>query len=284
MMDRPVVVQAALGRRLAHRDGASGSNEELVAEALSAWDAGAAVLALSLPDIDGSGGGRRAELSAVVGAIRSAGCDAVLSLSPGSSLTNGGPLADASDLGVELVSLDCRSTTARGDERAWVASLRERALALSWSGVAVEVQCSEPRDVKRVVELRDAGLLADPLRFQLLIDAHGRGESPVERLARATASLPAGAAWFASAIGLGQLAANMYALVAGGHLRTGLEDNLWLIEDVPATDEQLVARLVRIVDEFDRPLATPDEAREVLRLSGDGGLSHVGEGLVPSLG
>ncbi len=289
-----MVVRAALGRRLMHRNDVTVANDQLVTEALAAWDAGAAVLALSLREMDAYGSGHRAELSGVVERIRSAGCDAVLSLSLPPCLEHSTLPADASwELGFDLVSFDCRSTGARSDDATWAAALRERAVALVKSGAVVEVQCSDSRDVKSVLELCDDGLLADPLRFQLLIDAQGRDDSPVERLARATASIPRGAVWFASGIGLEQLPANLYALVAGGHLRTGLDDNVWLVEDVPATDEQLVQRLVRIVDEFDRPLATPDEAREILQLSGfDGDVGKgtesravgVDESLIPSLG
>jgi 3-keto-5-aminohexanoate cleavage enzyme len=231
------------------------------------------VLQLSLPTSDGRGSSGWAGLSEVVDRIRSAGCDAILSLGSRPRLDRSMLCGDGwSTLGVELVSFDCRLAAARSDEKAWASSLREAAVVLAEGGAELEVRCADPQDVKAVLELRDEGLLAGPLRFQLLIDTQGRDDSPVEQLARLTESIPSGAVWSASAVGLGQLPANVYALVAGGHLRTGLEDNLWLVEDVAATDEQLVQRLVRIIDEFDRPLATPEEAREIVQLAGHVGL------------
>lgn len=68
----------------------------------------------------------------------------------------------------------------------------------------------------------------------------------------------------------GRLSLDVLSLVTGGHIVTGLEDSVWLVEDVPATNTSLVERVVRIVDELDRPLATPDEAREILMDDGVG--------------
>ena len=59
---------------------------------------------------------------------------------------------------------------------------------------------------------------------------------------------------------------NVAALAMGGHVRTGLEDNLYYRKGEPATNAQLVARLARICEEVGRPIATPDQAREILGL------------------
>jgi 3-keto-5-aminohexanoate cleavage enzyme len=52
----------------------------------------------------------------------------------------------------------------------------------------------------------------------------------------------------------------------GGHVRVGLEDNLYFSKGRLATNEELVARVARIAAEFGRPVATPDQARELLGL------------------
>ena len=59
---------------------------------------------------------------------------------------------------------------------------------------------------------------------------------------------------------------NTHALLAGGHVRVGLEDNIYYRRGELATNEQLVERMVRISREFDREVATPDEARKILSL------------------
>ena len=57
------------------------------------------------------------------------------------------------------------------------------------------------------------------------------------------------------------------AIVMGGHVRVGLEDNIYYRKGELAANEQLVARVARIADEVSRPVATPDEAREILGLT-----------------
>ena len=74
--------------------------------------------------------------------------------------------------------------------------------------------------------------------------------------------------WALAGIGRHQLAANAMAIAAGGHVRVGLEDNVWWdgARTTPATNEQLVARVARLADELERPLATPADVRRLLRL------------------
>ncbi len=56
-------------------------------------------------------------------------------------------------------------------------------------------------------------------------------------------------------------------VIAGGHVRTGLEDNLRYAPGVPATNAQLVERVVRLAGELGRPVARPEQARAVLGLA-----------------
>jgi 3-keto-5-aminohexanoate cleavage enzyme len=81
------------------------------------------------------------------------------------------------------------------------------------------------------------------------------------------AMLPPGATWSACGIGRAQLPMNLIALASGGHVRTGLEDNVMYHRGELATsNRQLVERVVRIAGEVGRRVATPDEARELLGL------------------
>ena len=66
-------------------------------------------------------------------------------------------------------------------------------------------------------------------------------------------------------VGRNQLPVNMISLGFGGHVRTGLEDNVYYRPGELATgNEQLVARAVRLAAEFGRPIAAPDEARDIV--------------------
>jgi 3-keto-5-aminohexanoate cleavage enzyme len=63
-----------------------------------------------------------------------------------------------------------------------------------------------------------------------------------------------------------QLTLAAVAVAMGGHVRVGLEDNLYYSKGRLARNEELVARVVRIAEELGRPVATPDEARRILKL------------------
>jgi 3-keto-5-aminohexanoate cleavage enzyme len=66
-----------------------------------------------------------------------------------------------------------------------------------------------------------------------------------------------------------QLPMAMAAIAMGGHVRVGLEDNIWYTKGRLARNEELVERVARISGELGRPVATPEEARRILRLPGN---------------
>jgi 3-keto-5-aminohexanoate cleavage enzyme len=88
----------------------------------------------------------------------------------------------------------------------------------------------------------------------------------VEHLVDLVRALPAGCTWSVAGIGRMQLPLATVAIAMGGHVRVGLEDNLYYSKGRLARNEELVARVVRIAHELGRPVATPDEARRLLKL------------------
>jgi 3-keto-5-aminohexanoate cleavage enzyme len=78
-------------------------------------------------------------------------------------------------------------------------------------------------------------------------------------------NLPENTEWQCLAVGQYQLPLTTMGIILGGHVRVGMEDNVYYRKGEPAeSNEQLVRRTVRIADELDRPVATPDEARDIL--------------------
>jgi len=75
------------------------------------------------------------------------------------------------------------------------------------------------------------------------------------------------ATWAVAGIGRFHIPASLTAIVNGGHIRVGFEDNIFYHKGVVAdSNAQLVARMARIAEEIGRPLATPAQAREILGL------------------
>ena len=272
----PVVIQCAVTGSSApdpaRRPNVPLTPEAIVASALGAWRAGAAVLHLHAREPDGTPTQDKAAFEPLLDGLRAAGCDAIVNLSCG---TAGGrserddrlqPLA----LRPEMASFDC-GTINFGDRifEGDLPFLRRMAAAFDREGVVPELECFDTGHVGLARQLREEGLLRDPLIVQFVLGVPGTGvPATVAMVEHLRGLLPAGAPWSVCAIGPAQLPLNAYCLLAGGHVRTGLEDNLLYRRGEPATNEQLVARVVRLAAELERPVATPDQARELLGLGG----------------
>jgi 3-oxoadipate:acetyl-CoA acetyltransferase len=111
--------------------------------------------------------------------------------------------------------------------------------------------------------LRTKGLLGDPVYVNLLLGSLGTIAATPLNLALAVERLPAGATWAAAGIGRFQFAMNRLAIAMGGHVRVGLEDNLWWDDDRTelATNPRLVGRLVDIARAMGREPASPAAVR-----------------------
>lgn len=111
------------------------------------------------------------------------------------------------------------------------------------------------------------GVLQGPLHFQFVLGAPGGMTATVKNLVFLHSLLPEGATWSALGIGKGHLPILYATLALGGHIRIGMEDNLYYSKGVLAvSNAQFVERAKRIIHEFGKEVATPDETREILGL------------------
>lgn len=247
------------------------STEAIVADAMAAWRAGASVIHLHARQDDGTPTQDVDRYRLLVDALRAEGCGAILNLSCGSA---GGrairderlaPLA----LRPEMASFDCG--TINFGERIFEGDLpflRRMAAAFAEFGVAPELECFDTGFLGLALQLRDEGLLRDPLVVQFVLGVPGSGvPASFEMVEHLRRRLPPDALWSICAVGAAQLPMNAYCILAGGHVRTGLEDNLFYRRGERATNAALVGRIVRLATELERPVATPDQARELLGLT-----------------
>jgi 3-keto-5-aminohexanoate cleavage enzyme len=177
--------------------------------------------------------------------------------------------------GVEMCTLDAQTVIASFDRKEILVAtpptrirqiaemMKARGIKPEWEvfGLADIVQ-----DVKRAI---DDGLDDAPHFINIVIGANAfQGALPyTPRLLQAMVDhLPARSVFNVSAIGAAQLPAAINSLLLGGHVRVGLEDNLYYEHGVLATNVQLVERLVRLVREMGYEPATPAEAREIIGL------------------
>ncbi len=133
-------------------------------------------------------------------------------------------------------------------------------------------------DVRPELEIFDAGHLANakrlvaegvlafPQHVDFVLGVPGALDATVRDLVHLVDSLPPDCTWSVAGVGRAQLPLAAVAIAMGGHVRVGLEDNIYYAKGRLARNDELVARVARIAAELGRPLATADEARTLLLL------------------
>lgn len=136
--------------------------------------------------------------------------------------------------------------------------------------VVPEIEAFDLSHILQAIRMHEEDLLFGPLYVQFVMGV--KNAMPVDRdvfdfyVALMRARAPE-AQWCAAGIGAGQITVNEWAIAAGGHTRTGLEDNIRLDRDrLAPSNAALVARAVALCEKYTRPVATPDEARMILGL------------------
>ena len=167
----------------------------------------------------------------------------------------------------ELCTLDCGSLNF-GDmvylnSADW---LREHARLIQQAGVKPELECFDLGHVWFARQLIEEGLIdGDPL-FQLCLGIPWGAEADTETMLAMRNKLPENAIWSAFGIGRQQFPMVAQSVLLDGHVRVGLEDNLYLSKGVFATNAQLVERAATLVENLGGKVQTPQQTRESLAL------------------
>jgi 3-keto-5-aminohexanoate cleavage enzyme len=132
-------------------------------------------------------------------------------------------------------------------------------------GVPVEIEAFDVGHIYNALALVKQGILSLPLHFDFVMGVPGGIPGSVKNLLLMVESIPEGCTWSVAGVGRAQLPLAAAAIIMGGHVRVGLEDNIYYTKGVPASNEMLVARVARLAKELGREVATPDEARRILR-------------------
>ena len=265
---------------------------QIAEAAVEAARAGAAVAHIHVRDPKSGRGSRDPALfREVVERVRSSGQDVVVNLTAGmgGDLVLGGPeaplpadedgtdmagarerLAHVAELRPEICTLDCATMNfAAGGDYVMVNTpgmLRALARRIRELGVRPELEVFDTGQLVMVHDLIREGLIDDPPLIQLCMGIpYGAPDDPTTLLAL-VARLPPGAVFSAFSIGRMQLPYVAMAALAGGNVRVGLEDNIYLSRGVLATNAQLVERAVTILQAMNVRILGPAEVREKLRL------------------
>ncbi|CAH9419355.1 3-keto-5-aminohexanoate cleavage protein [Streptomyces globisporus] len=263
--------------------------EQIAASAVEAAGAGAAVVHIHVREPETGAPSRDPRLyREVLERIRETGTDVVINLTagmggdlvidpeaplrqlPGTDLVSGlDRLPHVEELLPDICTLDCGSLNFGDGSNLYVSTpdmLRTGAKRIQELGVRPELEIFDTGQLWFAKQLLAEGLLDDPTVFQLCMGIPWGAPADPGVLQSMVNMLPRGAQWASFALGRMQMPWVAQSILLGGHVRVGLEDNLYLGKGVKATNGQLVERAVRITESLGSRVATPDEAREKLGL------------------
>lgn len=275
--NEPLIVNAALTGMVptkADNPAVPITPEEVGADAEAVVRAGAAIVHLHARDLDGSPTWKPDVYRRVIAAVRERCPEVVICVSTSGRtfrrLEERGAVLDLDgDERPELASLTLGSLNfpkqASVNEPDMIRALAER---MSDRGIVPELEVFDLGMVDYAVYLIEREILKPPFYFNILLGSLGTLSATPFNLATIVRALPPGSTWSAAGIGRFQQRMNGLGIAMGGHVRVGLEDNLFMDLDktAQATNPALVARVVDMARAFGRPTATPDGAREAIGL------------------
>jgi len=275
-MPEPVIITAALlGAELTRENTPylPLTPEEIATEARAVYDAGAAMVHVHARDRNGVPSQDIEDYRKIIEAIRARAPELIIQVSTGGAVWMSAeerlqPLA----LQPDMASLTT-GTVNFGEEvfSNPMPMVREFARAMQARGIRPELEIFDSGMIPSALRLLKEGLLSEPLHFDLVLGVPGGAAGTIKNLLHMVESLPPGCTWTASGIGAAQLPLTTVAILLGGHVRVGLEDNIYYRRGVLTEgNAPLVARAVRLANELGRPPASPQEAQRILHL-GDGG-------------
>jgi uncharacterized protein (DUF849 family) len=292
MMNYEVIVTCAVtgaGDTVGRNPAVPVTPKQIADAAIEAAKAGATVAHCHVRDPKTGKGSRDIELyREVVERIRESDTDVIINLTAGmgGDLEIGpgeqpmefglgsdlvGPLtrlAHIEELRPEICTLDCGTLNFGDGDYIYVATpaqLRAGAKRITELGVKAELEIFDTGHLWFAKQMMKEGLLDDPI-FQICLGIPWGAPADTTTMKAMADNLPAGAKWAGFGIGRMQMPMVAQAMLLGGHVRVGLEDNIWLDKGVYATNGTLVERAVEIVQRMGGRVLTPAEGRAKMGL------------------
>jgi uncharacterized protein (DUF849 family) len=291
-MNSEVIVTCALtgaGDTVGKHPGVPVTPRQIADAAIEAARAGAAIAHIHVRNPETGKFSRDVDLyRQTVELIRESGVDVIINLTAGMGgdfeLGDGDPkmagpntdlvgplerLAHVEALLPEICTLDCGTLNFGDGNMIYISTpdyLRAGAKRIQQLGVKPELEIFDTGHLWFAKQMLAEGLLDAPPMFQFCLGIPWGAPADTVSMKAMADNLPAGAVWAGFGIGRSQMAMVAQAVLLGGHVRVGLEDNLYLGRGVLASNGQLVEKAVKIIELMGARTVTPAEARKKLGL------------------
>ena len=270
-MGKVIITAAITGSRIS-RDVAPNipiTPDEIAQSCIECWNAGAAIVHIHVRDPKTGLGTQDPDLfRQVVEPLREK-TDLLLCLTtsgiPGRNLPIEERLIPLA-LEPELASFDAGSINLGGTVFINTPEFLEAAAKkMKEKGVKPELEIFDVGMIVTCLRMRDEGHLEEPLHFQFVLGTPWGSPATPKSFLHLYEHIPEGSTWSIIGIGKGHLPMSMMGLIMDGHIRVGMEDNVYYQRgELAKNNAQFVERIVRIAREYGREVATPAEARQIL--------------------
>jgi 3-keto-5-aminohexanoate cleavage enzyme len=243
---------------------------EFVREAKAAYDAGASIIHLHVRRDDGTPTQDKTRFKEIIDAILEVCPDVIIQPSTGGAVgMSNDERLQPTELLPEMATLDCGTLNFGGDEvfentENTIKYFGERMIE---KGIKPELEVFDKSMIDMALRLHKKGFIKSPMHFDFVMGVNGGISGELRDFVFLRGSIPADATYTIAGIGRYEFPLAVAAIVDGGHVRVGFEDNVYLSKGVLAkSNGELVEKVVRLAKEFGREIAQPNEARQILGL------------------
>lgn len=246
------------------------SVEEIAREAEGAYKAGASIIHLHVRREDGTPTQDIRVFEKCVKAIKEKCDDVIIQLSTGGAVgMSDDERLDCINLKPEMASLDC-GTLNFGLNDIFVNTentINYFAKKMKELGIKPEIEVFDKGMIDTALRMYREGLLEESLQFNFVMGLRGGISATLRDLSFMVGSIPEGSNYTVTGVGRAQFSMAAMAIAAGGNVRVGFEDNIYIDKGTLAkSNGQMVERVVSLAKNIGRQVAAPKEAREILKI------------------
>ena len=271
-MEKLIITAAICGAEVLkeHNPAVPYTVEECVREAKSAYDAGASIIHLHVRWDDGTPTQDKGRFKEIMDAIKAEIPDVIIQPSTGGAvgMTDDERL-QPTELNPEMATLDCGTLNFGGDEvfmntENTIKYFGERMIERN---IKPELEVFDKSMIDMALRLHKKGFIKSPMHFDFVMGVNGGIDGTLRDFMLLRGSIPSDATYTVAGVGRYEFPLAVAAIIDGGHVRVGFEDNVYISKGVLAkSNGELVEKVVRLAKEFGREIATPAEARKILNL------------------
>ncbi len=271
-MDKLIITCAISGAEVTkeHNPFVPYTIEEVANEAYEAYKAGASIIHLHVRNDDGTPTQDKNRFEQAIRAIKEKCPDVIIQPSTGGAVgMSRDERLQPTQLPIEMATLDCGTLNFGGDD-IFVNTendIKHFAQIMHEKHILPELECFEKGHIDMVLRLHKKGFIHDPMHFSFVLGVNG-GMSGEERdFIFMKESIPENCTFSVAGIGRYEFTLAELSIAQGGHVRVGLEDNIYVSKGVLAQgNKDLVLKVVEIARKYGREIATPEEARKILKI------------------